>query len=241
MNEMEFWEKYRDSNMILTGAQGFGLDPWHGCIPYTTSSPQRLPCDVDRRIGVMKMLPSSVGKRRFITEMPENLQEKLRGRREDPDSEYGKTTGRVRKIGWPDLHLVRYAVLALDIDALAITKFDKIHDLVRAGIDKIKICIGYRDSGGPVKGFPDNRYLFERCQPVYKEMPLPKQNISGVRDFDDLPREARDIIDFVCEHVGIGWDMISVGPRRGEVIEKIFDKRIKPKLIQPTFVVDFPR
>lgn len=224
MNEAEFWELHMDKNIIPAGNQGVGLCPIVGTIPHTSSStPYRLPCNVDFRIGVMKVPPSSVGTRHLVSHMePPELEEHMRLKKGRDDAEFGSTTGRPRQILWPDTFQTRYEALVANIDCLALTKFDVVSRLAEAGQHTIKICTGYMErGGGRLREFPGNRYLLERCEPIYEELPISGQDISGISSFSDLPSEEQEIVRFLEDKIGAPWLMVTISPsHEGTIINR---------------------
>jgi adenylosuccinate synthase len=57
-----------------------------------------------------------------------------------------------------------------------------------------------------------------RAQPVYREMPGWWEDISGAREFDDLPPAARDYVLRLEELAGAYVSCIGVGPGRDQTI-----------------------
>jgi adenylosuccinate synthase len=56
------------------------------------------------------------------------------------------------------------------------------------------------------------------CEPEYEELPGWNTDITGVREFSELPVQAQDYIRYIEEiaDVPVGW--VSVGPERSQLI-----------------------
>ena len=218
MNEAWFWRTYGDKNMVIAGHQGMGLDPVYGTRPFTSSGPQRLPANA-YRLGLTKILPSSVGKRRFMTAMPEEEQKKLRGKVEDVDGEFGKTTKRPRNIGNPDLVLWRYNIAIGGIEAMIYGKWDKLRECaVKTGRNTIPVCVAYEYDGKILRDPPDDQFELLKCRPVYEEWPISGEDISNIREEKDLPDLDRAFLDRLRDELGVDWDIVSVGPGTDDFI-----------------------
>ena len=57
-----------------------------------------------------------------------------------------------------------------------------------------------------------------RARPVFTTLPGWKCDISGVRKWEDLPKEARDYVEYVERQVGCRITYVSVGPERDSII-----------------------
>ncbi len=205
--------------VLFEGAQGTLLDLDHGTYPYVTSSNPTAagacvgggigPSRVDKVIGVLKAYTTRVGAGPFPTELLDATGEQIRQK----GREFGTTTGRARRCGWFDAVIARYAVRINGIDAFAITKLD-----VMGGLDKIKLCTGYRYGDQILSEFPISQEVLESCKPVYEEMPGWPEDISGVRSFEELPQAARNYLNRIKELTGVDLFLVAVGPRRDETI-----------------------
>lgn len=235
LNEATFWQMYGDTNMIEGGNQGVGLCPVLGSIPDTSSStPSRTPGNTHVRLGVMKIPESSVGKRTLVTQMPPKVEKVMRGKKGEEDAEFGVTTGRPRQVLWPDMFRGRYEADVADIDGMVFTKFDLIRQLKEAGCDKIRICVGYRErGGGRLREYPGNRYLLKRCEPIYEDLPISgKELVPGINDVELLPKEEREILDFMCDKLGRPWAMVTASPLvEGTMINKVFEENVKERVM----------
>jgi len=205
--------------LLFEGAQGTLLDVDHGTYPFVTSSSTCVggactgtgvsPRDIHEIIGISKAYVTRVGSGPFPTELLDADGEKLR----QAGNEFGSTTGRPRRCGWFDAMVVRFAVRVNGLTGVALTKLDVLNDF-----DTIRICTGYTYEGKTVEDLPANLAVFEKCQPVYEEMPGWQCDIRGVRRFEDLPEKARRYVHRLEELIGCPIVLVSVGPGRDETI-----------------------
>ena len=213
----------KDLPVLLEGAQGALLDIDHGTYPYVTSSPPGAagacqgagigPTRINSVVGVFKAYTTRVGEGPFPTEARGEEADVLR-QIGTPWAEVGTTTGRLRRVGWFDAVMGRYAVQINGIDTIAITKLDVLDTLSR-----IKVCVGYRLHDAEIAYPPANNMILGQVTPIYEELPGWQTPTSGVRRFDQLPDEARSYIARLCELVGARLGIVSVGPGREQIIE----------------------
>ena len=126
--------------------------------------------------------------------------------------EYGAKTGRARRVGPIDLVATKYGVEVQAATKIALTKMD-----VLSYMDRIPVCVCYNIDGTETDRFPFPAKLPE-ARPVIKYMPGWKCDISGVRRWEDLPREARDYVEMIEKAIGCPITYISVGPERASII-----------------------
>ena len=168
------------------------------------------PADIDEVWGVAKAYATRVGAGPFPTELEDELGSYIRER----GGERGTTTGRDRRTGWIDLVALRYAARLNTLSALAITKLD-----VLAGIDPIRVAVRYRSSeGARLDELPYHQSVLHAAAPEYEELPGFEDDIGACRSEAELPREARDYLDFVADNVGVPIRLVGVGPGRDQVI-----------------------
>ncbi|NWG22094.1 MAG: adenylosuccinate synthase [Chloroflexi bacterium] len=213
----------KDMPILLEGAQGALLDIDHGTYPYVTSSPPGAagacqgsgiaPSYLTSVIGVCKAYTTRVGEGPFPTEVDGATADTLR-QIGTPWAEVGTTTGRLRRVGWFDAVMMRYAARLNGIDTLAITKLDVLDTLPR-----IKICVGYRRNDTELDYPPANNAVLSQVEPIYEELPGWQTPTTAVRSFDRLPAEARAYVARVCELVGVRLGMVSIGPAHDQIIE----------------------
>jgi adenylosuccinate synthase len=207
--------------VLFEGAQGTLLDLSYGTYPYVTSSSTLAgavcsgagvgPTKIDRVLGVIKSYTTRVGEGPFPTEADQATAARLRDA--GPIGEYGATTGRPRRCGWFDAVLARRSALLNGIDALALTRLD-----VLSEFDTIKIANAYRVGGEVYDRLPGPLEAIGECEAVYDLVPGWSSDISGVRQYDDLPKEAREYVSRVEKMLGVPVVIVSVGPGREQTI-----------------------
>jgi len=211
---------YRNGERLLfEGAQGVLLDIDHGTYPFVTSSNTVAgnaavgsglgPKQVGRVVGISKAYATRVGSGPFPTELESAEADTLRAK----GGEFGATTGRPRRCGWLDAVALRYAVRTAGIDALVITKMD-----VLAGLDPVRIAVGYDIDGERTDRFPTSCEALERIRPVYEDLPGFSE-LGTIRAKVDLPPPARAYLERISELAGVPICLVSVGPGREEDIE----------------------
>jgi adenylosuccinate synthase len=204
---------------ILFEAQlGALRDLDYGIYPYTTSSnalaayapvgsglPSLKLSDV---IGVVKAYSTCVGEGPFVCEMFGAEADELR----EKGFEYGAKTGRARRVGPVDLVATKYGVAVQAATKIALTKMD-----VLSYMDRIPVCVRYDIDGEETDRFPFPAKLAE-ARPVIEYVPGWKRDISGVRRWEDLPKEARDYVELIEKAINCPITYISVGPERDSII-----------------------
>lgn len=213
--------------VLAEGANAFWLDINHGMYPAVTSSSTTVAGLLDglgvsakhlgKVTGVAKSVKSHVGGGPFVTEIhDEQLAAHIRGEQGQADSEFGATTARPRRIGYPDLVELRNAIRVDGIDELAISKLDHVP---RYG-DTIQVATSYTYQGNERLTAPTSALALAECTPNYLTLPTWQQDLSEVRDFDNLPKEARRFIDLFAEELNVPVTKIGVGPGRSQVITR---------------------
>ena len=216
----------RGEQILLEGAQGTLLDLDSGTYPYVTSSvPASVaagacigiglgPTAIDRVVGVYKAYQTRVGNGPMPTELFDADGDALRNHGlSQGTAEFGTTTGRPRRCGWFDGVLARTTARLNGLSSVALTRLDVLEQF-----DSIKLCTAYELDGQRLTALPPSLAASLRVTPVYEEMPGWKQDISHVRTFGDLPKEARDYVRRIEGILGVPVDMISVGPERDQAI-----------------------
>ncbi|MEA4973361.1 MAG: adenylosuccinate synthase [Candidatus Metalachnospira sp.] len=208
-------------NILLEGQLGALKDPDHGIYPMTTSSSTLAgfaavgagvpPHKIEKVITVAKAYSSAVGAGAFVSEIFGDEAQELRIRGGDA-GEFGATTGRPRRMGWFDCVATRYGCLLQGTTDVAFTAID-----VLGYLDEVKVCIGYEIAGKVTTEFPVTP-LLEGAKPVFKTLPGWKCNLRGITKYDELPKEARDYVEFVEEQIGFPITIVSNGPKRSEII-----------------------
>lgn len=213
----------KDVGVLLEGAQGALLDIDYGSYPYVTSSPPGAagasqgsgigPTRFSSVVGVYKAFVSRVGEGPFPTEVDGTEAEALR-QLGTPWAEVGTTTGRLRRVGWFDAVLGRYAAQLNGFDTIGITKLDVLDTL-----PKLKICTGYRRHDTELDYPPADIVTYSKVEPIYEELPGWQTSTSECRRFDQLPEAAQNYVARICELVGARLGIIGVGQGREQVIE----------------------
>jgi len=206
-------------NLLFEGAQGCLLDVDHGSYPYVTSSSTVAgnacsgsgvgPTQIDAVIGTSKAYTTRVGGGPFPTEMKDALGDEIRER----GGEYGATTGRPRRCGWFDAVIVKHAARVNGLTGIALTKLD-----VLSAFEKIKLCTGYRWNGKALDRVPSSLSMWEKVEPVFEEVAGWQGDVSGAREFSDLPINAQRYIRRLEELIETEVILVSVGSERNETI-----------------------
>ncbi|MFC1489721.1 adenylosuccinate synthase [Candidatus Latescibacterota bacterium] len=206
-------------NVLFEGAQGALLDIDHGTYPFVTSSNTTAgaacigtgigPTAIDKVIGIMKAYTTRVGNGPFPTEFNDEFADTIR----TIGAEFGATTGRPRRCGWFDGVIGRYAARVNGLSVLAITKLDVLDTL-----PEIKICNGYKYKDRILTNFPVDAKVLEACEPVYETHPGWQSPTTKIRNFDDLPENAKKYIARISEFVDTPTEYVSIGAQRDETI-----------------------
>jgi adenylosuccinate synthase len=223
--ELLYQARQRGESIMYEGAQGTLLDIDQGTYPYVTSSNTTSggaacgsgsgPMDIDYILGITKAYTTRVGSGPFPTELynGEGLNDADGEHMATKGHEFGATTGRARRCGWFDAVSLRRAIRVNSISGLCITKLD-----VLDGLETLKICTGYQYNGELREVPPIGADAFEECVPVYENMPGWTDTTFGIRNYDDLPANAKAYLKRIEEVVGAPVDIISTGPDRAETI-----------------------
>jgi adenylosuccinate synthase len=206
-------------NVLFEGAQGTLLDIDHGTYPFVTSSNTIAggactglgvgPTKINRVLGIAKAYTTRVGEGPFPTELKDELGESIRQK----GGEFGATTGRPRRCGWLDMVILKYAIRVNGLTGIALTKMD-----ILDGMDKLKICVGYKHNGRLYEEFPKETEVLENCEPVYEEVEGWKESTLGIKGFDKLPANAKKYIKKIEEMLKTEVQIISTGQKRDEII-----------------------
>jgi adenylosuccinate synthase len=211
--------------ILAEGAQAFWLDINHGMYPAVTSSSTTVAGLLDglgvsakhlgKVTGVAKAVKSHVGGGPLVTEITDaKLAATVRGQRGLTDSEFGATTKRPRRIGYPDLVELRNAIRINGIDELALSKLDHVP---RYG-QTVQVATSYTYKGKRRLTAPTSAVALAECRPNYVTCQTWQQDISTVRDFDQLPAEAIKFVELFADELKVPITKIGVGPERSQVI-----------------------
>ncbi len=208
--------------ILLEGQLGTLKDPDFGIYPMVTSSSTLAgygavgagipPHMIKEVIAVTKAYSSAVGAGEFISEiLDENEAQELRIHGGDK-GEFGATTGRPRRVGWFDCVATRYGIECQGATKVAMTAIDCLSYL-----DEIKVCTAYEVDGKIINDFPTTAIL-KKCKPVFTTLKGWHSNIRGIKNYDELPDEAKAYVEFIEKQLGHKIDMVSNGPEREAII-----------------------
>ena len=215
-------------NILLEGQLGSLKDTDFGIYPMVTSSNTIAgygavgaggipPYEIKDIVTVVKAYSSAVGAGEFVSEIFGEEADELR-RRGGDGGEFGATTGRPRRMGWLDLVATRYGCRVQGATQVAFTVLD-----VLGYLDEIPVCVGYELDGEEIDYFPSTTKL-KRCKPILKKLPGWKCDISGIKNYEDLPENCRNYIEFAEKEIGVPITMVSNGPGRDDIIYRGFEK-----------------
>jgi adenylosuccinate synthase len=214
-----------DKQIMFEGAQGTLLDIDHGTYPYVTSSNPTAggactgtgvgPRDIDYVLGITKAYTTRVGAGPFPTELYNGgeLNDPIGAHMAKEGQEFGATTGRARRCGWLDAVCLRRSAQINSLTGICLTKMD-----VLDGLETLRIAVGYEVDGVAVDAPPIGADAYEQCIPTYIDMPGWTESTVGIKNYDDLPDNAKAYIKKIEEVVGVPVDIISTGPDRVETI-----------------------
>lgn len=211
-----------NKTLLLEGQLGSMKDPDLGIFPMTTSSHTLAgygcvgasvpPTAIEDVICVTKAYSSCVGSQTepFVSEVTGEAGDELR-RRGGDKGEFGATTGRPRRVGWFDAVATKYGCMVQGATKVALTCLD-----VLGYLDEIPVCTGYEIDGQVTDMFPTTPSLL-RAKPVFTTLPGWKCDIRGCKNYEDLPQQARNYVDFLEAHIGCPITLVSSGPKREEM------------------------
>jgi len=218
----------RGETVLFEGGQATMLDVDHGTYPFVTSSNATAggaatgsgigPGRIERVIGIAKAYVTRVGAGPFPTELHDRPGDAYQGSGEFLRSkgfEFGTTTGRPRRTGWYDSLITRYSTRINGVTDIVLTKLD-----VLTGIDRIPVCVGYDVDGTIVDEVPVSQSDFHHAKPVYEEFPGWTEDISGAREFSDLPANAQAYVLALEEMSNTRISAIGVGPERDAIVQR---------------------
>jgi len=208
-----------NKSILFEGAQGTLLDIDHGTYPFVTSSNTSSgnaaigsgvgPKNLDRIVGVTKAYISRVGSGPFLTEQENEIGDYLI----EKGAEFGVVTGRRRRCGWLDLISLKYSVRVNSLTELFITKLD-----ILSGLGELKLCVGYKNGNEVLTDYPYDQNILNTAEPVYETLKGWKDDISSIKNFEDLPKNAQTYIKAIEDFIEVPITFISVGPERTENI-----------------------
>lgn len=210
-----------NKNILFEGQLGSLKDTDHGIYPYVTSSSTLAgyaavgagvpPYAIDNITVITKAYSSAVGAGPFVSELFGEEADELR-RRGGDKGEFGATTGRPRRVGYFDAVATRYGCEIQGATEVCMTCLD-----VLSYMDTLHICTGYEYDGNVYKDFLTTDKLY-KAKPVYETLPGWKCDIRGIKNYDELPKEAKDYVEFIEKELGVKISMVSNGPKRHEIL-----------------------
>ncbi|KAG7103583.1 Adenylosuccinate synthetase like protein [Verticillium longisporum] len=210
-----------DTKIVVEGANALMLDVDYGSYPFVTSSSTTLagiiggltlnPKNITETVGVVKAYTTRVGWGAFKTEDTEEVGNKL----QEIGREWGTSTGRRRRCGWLDLVVVKYSNSINYYTSLNLTKLD-----VLDTFETIKIAIAYKVDGQELDSYPADLDILERAEVVYHEMPGWQTPTTNAKTYIDLPKKARDYVEYIEKFVGVEIKYIGTGPEREAMIRR---------------------
>ncbi len=211
--------KQKNKKILFEGAQGILLDVDHGTYPFVTSSNTVAssaatgtgcgPNSINYVLGITKAYTTRVGEGPFPTELKDKVGEELGTR----GKEFGTVTSRKRRCGWFDGVLVRQTIKISGIDGIALTKLDVLDEL-----DEIKICVAYEINGKKIDYLPAAVDDQLKVKPIYKTYEGWRSSTVGIKNFDDLPKNAKIYIQDLEKFVETKISSISTSPEREDTI-----------------------
>ncbi len=212
----------QNQTILLEGQLGALRDPDFGIYPYSTSSSTLahyamigagLPFAIDEVYAVTKAYSSSVGAGPFVSEIFGEIAEQLRKRGGDA-GEYGATTGRPRRMGWFDCVATRYGVQVQGATQVVLTNLD-----VLSYLDEIPVVIGYDTPHFHQDRFP-NIIRIQQSKPILTILAGWKEDITKISDYDQLPIQAKEYVDFIEKQIGVPITLVSNGPHRDQIMDR---------------------
>ena len=211
--------KKNSKKILFEGAQGILLDVDHGTYPFVTSSNTVAssaatgsgcgPNSINYVLGITKAYTTRVGEGPFPTELKNETGELLGNR----GKEFGTVTNRKRRCGWFDGVLVRQTIKISGIDGIALTKLDVLDEL-----EEIKICIAYDLEGKKIDYLPTSVDEQLKVKPIYKIYKGWKSSTEGIKNFDQLPENAKIYIKDLEKFIETKISSISTSPERNDTI-----------------------
>ena len=210
-----------NKSVLVEGANATMIDLDFGTFPFVTSSNASIggvctglgvpPTKIKEIIGIVKAYCTRVGEGPFPTELFDQEAEDLRTN----GGEFGTTTGRPRRCGWLDIPQVKYATLLNGFTAVNLTKLD-----VLTGYKTVKIGTKYVLEGKELVYMPASLTQYSKVEVEYEEMPGWDEDISKVKNFEDLPKNAQKFVMRVEELIGTRVRWIGVGMGREDMIDR---------------------
>ena len=211
--------KNKNKKILFEGAQGILLDVDHGTYPFVTSSNTVAssaatgsgcgPNSINYILGITKAYTTRVGEGPFPTELTNEIGEILGTK----GKEFGTVTSRKRRCGWFDAVLVKQTIKISGIDGIALTKLDVLDDL-----NEIKVCVAYELNGKNIDYLPASIDEQINVKPVYKTYKGWKSSTEGIKNFEELPENAKIYISDLEKLIEAKISSVSTSPERNDTI-----------------------
>ena len=107
-----------------------------------------------------------------------------------------------------------YSIKLNGINEIVLTKLD-----ILSEFDTIKICTSYKSNTLESSDYSEFMNDLGNAKPVYKEFQGWQGDISNVSSYDELPNNAKIYIQYIQELLNTKIKIISIGPKRNQVIE----------------------
>ena len=210
-----------NKKVLFEGAQGAMLCLNYGTFPYVTSSSPLataipgntgLPLDcVDTVLGIMKAYTTRVGEGPFPSEFDDEVAHAIR----EKGHEYGTVTHRPRRVGWLDIPQLKYVASISGIKHVALMLLD-----VLSATKEIKIVTKYFIDGKEIDYMPSTVTELARVTTESITLPSWSEDISEVKNYEDLPENCRKYIETIEKLMDVSIDIISVSPEADATIIK---------------------
>ena len=208
-----------EKNILVEGAQGTLLDIDHGTFPYVTSSNCSsagistglgIPGNrLNEIIGIFKAYVTRVGSGPFPTELFDKDGTLLQSK----GKEFGATTGRARRCGWFDLVAAKYSVRLNGLTSIALTKLD-----ILDNFKQIKVCTHYEYNDKKINEMSNVLHNLDKVKPVFKHFKGWECSLENINNFNDLPEQAKEYINYLSNELGVPINIISIGPKRNQIL-----------------------
>ena len=108
---------------------------------------------------------------------------------------------------------LKYSLEINGVKEIALTKLDVLDEF-----EEIKICTNFKLSGKKLTHYPTDAQTLEAVEPVYQTLKGWQTNISDIRSYGKLPKEAKTYIEAMSTMLDTKIWMVSVGARRDQTL-----------------------
>lgn len=228
-----------NEKIVVEGAQAYRLDKDYGDYPDCTSSNcVTAGCLIGAHLShkaikkvilVAKAYDSRVGNGVFPTEQEAHIKDDkvlVYDKKEsyvgdiirEKGREYGASTGRPRRTGWFDAVVLKSASEATGADYICLNHMDTLGEIGKA-VGEIKIAVAYDYMGQQIDYYPDDMNITgETPKPIYTTFKGGWKITSDLRDYNKLPRKAKQFINVIESITKTKVKFIGVGPDNEDLI-----------------------